>query len=114
MSLDEEMAEQVAKMPPPKDNGVRMRYWSPELEMLALVIDRQGEIIKAIIAAQGGKPPKIPPMPRPKTAMDDLRDPRKQHQRILAKVMIQQEDGSLVSAADAAARQRAGPSMAPG
>jgi len=101
VSLDEEMAAEVAKLPAPKGPGVRMRDWSPELEMLALLIDRQGEIIKAVIAAQGGKPPKIPLMPRPKTAMDELRDPRKQHQKVLSKVVIQQEDGSLVSAAEA-------------
>lgn len=78
-----------------------MRDWSPLLEMLTVIADRQADIIQAVIAVQGGKPPKIRPMPRPKTAADRINNPRRQHERILSKVMIQQPDGSQVSAAEA-------------
>jgi hypothetical protein len=81
-----------------------MREWSPELEMLAAIADRVGEVIQAVIAAQGGKPPKIAPMTRPRTASDVLNDPRRKHQRVLAKVMIAQPDGSVVSAAERTGR----------
>lgn len=82
-----------------------MRDWSPILEMLTVIADRQADTIQAVIAAAGGKPPKIKPMPRPKTAMDKARDPRRQHQKILSKVMIQQPDGSVISALDASRRR---------
>lgn len=81
-----------------------MRDWSPELEALYLHVDRLGEVIQAVVAAQGGKPPKIRPMPRPRTAADELKDPRKRHQQILAKVLIQQPDGSVITAAEQAQR----------
>ncbi len=88
-----------------------MRDWSPEMEILVAAVDRLGEVIQAVIAAQGAKPPKIAPMPRPKTATEKLRDPRRQHQKILSKVMIAQPDGSLVSAAEMAQRRRSLPGL---
>jgi hypothetical protein len=96
-------------MPAPASPPIRMRDWSMELEMLSLLADRLGEVIKAVVAVAGGKPPRIPPMPRPKTASDELRDPRRQHQKILSKVVIQDSDGSLTSAPAAAAARPAGP-----
>lgn len=112
VSLDEDLAAEAVKHPPAKKSSpIRMRDWSPELEMLALMIDRMGEVIQAVIAAQGGKPPRIKPMPRPHTAIDELRDPRRQHQRIMSKVMITQPDGSMISAADLSGPRRAGPRM---
>lgn len=109
VSLDEEVAELAAKQPSPKGSPVRMRDWSPELELLTALVDRLGDVIQAVIAAQGGKPPRIKPMPRPTTAMDAIRDPRRQHQKILSKVMIAQPDGSVISAAEMSARRRRSP-----
>lgn len=106
VSQDEDLAAQAAEQPPaPGASAVRMREWSPLLEMLTVIADRQADLIQAVIAAAGGKPPKIKPLPRPKTALDRLRSPRKQHEKILAKVMIQQPDGSVVSALDASKRR---------
>jgi hypothetical protein len=105
VSQDEEMARQAAGRPAPKGDAVRMRDWSPLLEMLTLIADRQADVVQAVIAAAGGKPPKIKPLPRPKTAMDRINSPRKQHEKILSKVMIQQPDGSVVSALDASKRR---------
>lgn len=96
------MARLTADDPaPPRADAVRMRDWSPLLEMLTVVADRQAELIQAIIASQGGKPPKIAPLPRPKTAMDKINNPHKQHMRVLSKVMIEQPDGTVISALDA-------------
>lgn len=100
ISLDEELAEQIAAAPPEKGPAMRMRDWSPQLEMLAVLTDRIGEVIQAVIAAQGGKPPRITPIPRPKTAADKLKDPRRQHHRILSKVMLTRPDGSVVPATE--------------
>lgn len=111
LSLDEDLAAEILKMPPPRESPVRMRDWSPELETLTLLVDRLGDVIKAVVAVQGGKPPKIASMPRPKTATEQLRDPRRTHRQILSKVLIEQEDGSLVSAADLSAPRGTGPRM---
>jgi hypothetical protein len=82
-----------------------MRDWSPELEALYALMDRLGDVVQAVIASQGGKPPRIKPMPRPRTATDELNDPRRQHMKILSKVLITQPDGSVVSAAEQAQRR---------
>jgi len=112
VSQDEELARQASKNPdPPKAAVMRMRDWSPELEAIATAIDRIGEVVQAVIAVQGGKPPKISPFPRPKTATDKLNDPRNQHKKILSKVMITQPDGSVISAAEMAQRRRNMPAM---
>lgn len=112
VSLDEELAAEVLKQQDkPKAAGVRMRDWSPEMEVLVAAVDRLGEVVQAVIAAQGAKPPKIAPLPRPTTASDKLRDPRKQHQKVLAKVMITQPDGSVISAAEMARRRRSMPAL---
>jgi hypothetical protein len=108
VSLDEELAAAAAKNPGPRVDAVRMRDWSPQLELLTLIADRQADLVQAIIAVNGGKPPKIKPLPRPKTATDKARDPRLQHEKILSKVMIQQSDGTAVSALDAHRRRPPG------
>lgn len=101
VSLDEEVAQAALDRPAPKGNTVRMRDWSPMMEAIVAQVDRLGDVIQAVIAAQGGKPPQIAPFPRPKTAADKLRDPHREHHRILTKVMIQQADGSVLPADEA-------------
>ncbi len=114
VSKDRELAEQMLDSPAPeKGDAMRMRDWSPLMEAMATQIDRLGDVVQAVIAAQGGKPPKIKPFPRPKTAMEELRSPQHMHKRILAKVMIQQPDGSVKSAAEMSARRRRGPRLPP-
>lgn len=54
----------------------RMAEWSPEVQKLAVVIDRLGELIQATVAAGGGKPSKFKPQPRPMTALDAARQKR--------------------------------------
>lgn len=103
VSLDEELAAEVAKRPEPQKRGdlVRMRDWSPLMEAMAVQVDRLGDIVQAVIAVQGGRPPKIDPFPRPKTAIDKLRDdPRREHFKVLSRVSIMQEDGTAVLAID--------------
>lgn len=111
VSLDEELAAEVARNPEQRkpSSSVPMREWSLQMEALATMIDRLGDVVQAVIAVQGGKPPAIKPFPRPKTASDKLNDPRRQHQKNLSKIMIQQPDGTVLSAAEIAAKR--GPGM---
>lgn len=111
VSKDRELAEQMLDHPPPAGDAVRMRDWSPLMEAMATQIDRLGDVVQAVIAAQGGKPPKIKPFPRPKTAVEELRSPQHQHKRILSKVMIRQPDGSVKSAAEISAARRRMPAL---
>lgn len=92
---DPEFAEQAASIldtpgPPPTP---ALSEFTPQVAMLADVMDRLGDVVIATIAAQGGKPPKIPPTPRPKTALDRLRAQRERerHESLVAEVRAAQE-----------------------
>lgn len=52
------------QQPPP------VSEFTPEVELLAAIVDRLGGVIAAVIGVNGGKPPKTRPWPRPVTAMD--------------------------------------------
>lgn len=55
--------------------------------------DRLSELIAAVIAAAGGKPPKPTPLPRPRTAVDRLRAQarRARHDSLVAEVTAAQQ-----------------------
>lgn len=48
----------------------RISEWSPTEQLLAALFNRTGEVIAAVIAAAGGKPPHPPDWPAPVTAQD--------------------------------------------
>lgn len=80
---DEELAENA---PPPRSGPPPLRDWSPEVQQLAVIRDRLGELIATVASANSTKkvqPPK--PCPRPVTAYDRVRSRRrwKQHQRLV-------------------------------
>ncbi|HEX8632244.1 MAG TPA: hypothetical protein VF755_29145 [Catenuloplanes sp.] len=85
---DEQLAEQLLDRPP-GPGRVPMSEFSPELEMLTNVFDRLGELIQAVTAAAGGKPPKVRPHPRPRTAMDRVRQRRSmaKHRTVVARML---------------------------
>ena len=93
---DPEFAEQVERLatetkgPPPPPP---LSEFTPQVAMLADIMDRLGDVVIATIASQGGKPPKIPPAPRPKTAVDRLRAQREReaHESLVAEVRAAQE-----------------------
>lgn len=66
-----------------------MRDHSAELEMLMRIFDRLGEVIQATVAVQGGKPPRIAPLPRPTTALERLRTKERwaKHRRTVARML---------------------------
>lgn len=76
---DREFAEAVAANESKNDDG--KSEWAPrvsEFDLHALllrdVIQSLQGVQAAVIAAAGGKPPKFPPYPAPKTALDDARE----------------------------------------
>jgi len=100
MSEDDELARQILDQ---KDDGKkraprgpRISEWSTEVEKMTDIVDRLGELMQATVAANGGKPPKIKPQPRPRTAIDRMRDKRRMehHRKVVSRVLIQQPDGT--------------------
>lgn len=91
MTEDEELAEQMALRPPADtEPGVQMADWSPEMEALSLIVDRLGEVMRAVIATiPKAKVPAIKPMPRPRTAFDRVRQRRRvaKHRALVARVL---------------------------
>lgn len=69
---DDEAAERALASgdEPTGSTAPPLEAFSPEVQYLAMGIDRIGELIAATIAAAGGKPPKVRPLPRPETAFD--------------------------------------------
>jgi hypothetical protein len=95
---DEDLATQVlASKEPPEPAGPRLSEWSPELAALTAIQDRLGEVIAAVIAAAGGRPPRLRPSPRPKTAADRVRLQQRQerHLALVARVLPGVDSGAL-------------------
>lgn len=99
LSDDEEVAEEYLNRPKsdaPQTARPRISEWSSELEKLTDVVDRLGEVMQAVVASNGGKPPKIRPQPRPRTAVDKLREKKRyeHHKKVVSRVLIQNPDGT--------------------
>lgn len=99
ISNDDEMAEQVLRQPESQQRGSRrprISEWSAEMEKLTDLVDRMGEVMQAVVASAGGKPPKVHPQPRPKTAVDRLREKKRyeHHRKVVSRVVIQNPDGT--------------------
>lgn len=100
MSDDEEIAGQYLDQNKERDKKgsarPRMSEWSAEVERLTDLVDRMGEVVQAVIAVNGGKAPKLRPQPRPKTALDRVREKRRyeHHKKVVSRVLIQNPDGT--------------------
>ncbi|MCW2674783.1 MAG: hypothetical protein JWP14_3372 [Frankiales bacterium] len=66
-----------------------MSEWSPELEALAVIVDRLSDLIGVSIAAAGGKPPTFKSFQRPKTEVDRLLDEQRkaQHEHLVRQLL---------------------------
>lgn len=90
MTQDEDLAEQLMSRPnPPKTPARRMSEFSPAVELLSIIADRIGEQTQVIASAHGAKPGKVRPMPRPVSAMDRVRQRRREakHRALVARVL---------------------------
>jgi hypothetical protein len=73
---DDELVESMPE-PPASSGSVPLREWSPEVEALAVVVDRLAEVANTLVAAHGGKPSRVQAYPRPVTAFDRVRAKRR-------------------------------------
>ncbi len=67
----------------------RMSEYDAVVETLSTLVDRVGELINAVLASKGVKPRRIPPAPRPVTAMQRLREGRRkiEHVTLVSKLL---------------------------
>jgi hypothetical protein len=91
MSEDEVLAEHLLSMPEPESKPPARRWseFTPDVELLSGVVDRIAEVVNAIAAANGAKPRKVKPMPRPVTAFERVRErkAKKKHRSVVARVL---------------------------
>ena len=87
VAADEELAATLPDAP--GEQVERWSEWSPERDTLVVIADRIGQLIAAQVAAAGGRPPKVAPLPRPTTASARVRQARRwqQHQRLVAQLL---------------------------
>lgn len=73
---DDEAAEQLLALADdaPASSAPPLTDMTPEAQRLDAVIDRLGEVARAVIGAAGGKPPKLKPTPRPVNALQRVRE----------------------------------------
>jgi hypothetical protein len=87
---DDDLAEQLLRQPASGGRAAApMSQFSLELEMATNTYDRLGELIQAVTAAAGAKPPKIVAYPRPRTATDRVRarHARTKHRSLVARLL---------------------------
>lgn len=82
---DEELAGEVLDLTDALGEAAvpkaRLSEFDPMVERLTDLYDRMGDLIAAVVAAAGAKPPKVQRAPRPETAAERLRKARDQRQR---------------------------------
>jgi hypothetical protein len=87
---DPELAEFLASQdaPPPRPGRPALSEWTPEVSTLTAILDRLGEVVVAVVAGAGGKPPKLTPAPRPRTALEAGRAAvrKSRHEALVAEV----------------------------
>lgn len=99
MVEDEEYAEAVLRhdTDEPRTKPRRfMNEWSVEVELLSQLLDRVGELIAvSMVAAGAKKAPKVPPAPRPMTAIERVRNRLRvaNHNTLVARVLPHKQGG---------------------
>lgn len=90
LTSDDDWAEQVLAAGEPENLPARrMSEWSPVVEQLTNILDAVREQTAVAVAAAGGKPNKVKPSPRPKTALERVRKRRRteQHRSLVARLL---------------------------
>jgi len=71
MYSDEEWLDMVgASDEEPSDPAPPLSTWTPEVDMLAKVVDSLAVLTQTLIGVNGGKAKKVTPVPRPLTSSD--------------------------------------------
>jgi hypothetical protein len=90
VSEDEAVAAQMLNMPDDtKPARRRLSEYDVVVETLSTLVDRVGELINAVMASKGVRPRRIPPAPRPVTALQKLRERRRrvEHVSLVSKLL---------------------------
>ncbi len=90
MTADEDLAAEMLRQDRPEPRPQRrMSDWTPEVELLSVVVDRLAELSQTVAASRGAKPRQIAPAPRPVTATDRVRERQRlvKHRSIVARVL---------------------------
>jgi hypothetical protein len=84
-------AKDVRSAPP------KLAQFSPERETLANIDDKLGSLIAVVVKGLGGKPPKIPPHPRPVTASAraEKAEARREHQDLVRQLLPGMSDPTV-------------------
>jgi hypothetical protein len=93
---DPEVAEAIASQPEPPSTGrprLPLSEYDTHASLLADVLDRLGDVVSVLMQQNGGKPPKVPPAPRPETGVERARRrlEDKRHADLVAEVKAAQE-----------------------
>jgi hypothetical protein len=85
---DPEYAEWAAKQPERPPSPPKVSEWTPDVARLTDIYDRLGEVVAAVIASTGQKPPRMRPLPRPRTAVDRMRNQaaKSRHEALVAEI----------------------------
>jgi hypothetical protein len=97
MADDEALAEHMlAQAPSERPPARRWSEYGIQVELLAGIYDRLAEVPNAIAAANGAKPRKVKPYPRPVTAIERVRErrARQKHRSIVARLLPNGADES--------------------
>lgn len=88
---DPEFAEWLIGQPS-RSRGPRVSEFSPDVARLTDIYDRLGELIAAVVLTSGGKIQQPQPSPRPRTAVDRLKDEAHlaRHRSLVAEVQAAQ------------------------
>ena len=90
ITQDDQVAEGLADQPEPaRTPKRRLSEWTPVVELLTIIADRLAEQTQVVAASRGARPRQIPPLPRPGTAMERVRERRRQqrHRSLVARVL---------------------------
>lgn len=84
---DEEVAEQMDPDAPPRPPS--LTEFDPTTRALADLFDRVGTLTAALLSVHGQKPPRFPPYPRPRLAIDRLVSRRRwaKHRKLTARLL---------------------------
>ena len=74
LAEDEDLAKELLDTPEQKPKAPRLTEFGPEVQVMAEVRDLLAAVLTVLIKANGGKPQRPKPYPRPVTALQRMRE----------------------------------------